>query len=65
MVRTIDLIVADPADEAAYVPALEAAGYALRTREPDWYQHRCLWNSSIQGCSQGKRKSRHEWILKG
>lgn len=40
----IDLIVADPADEAAYVPALESAGYALRTREPDWYQHRCLWN---------------------
>jgi GrpB-like predicted nucleotidyltransferase (UPF0157 family) len=39
----IDLIVADPADEAAYVPALETAGYVLRTREPDWYQHRCLW----------------------
>lgn len=40
----IDLIVADPTDEVAYVPVLEAAGYALRTREPDWYQHRCLWN---------------------
>lgn len=40
----IDLIVTDPADEAAYVPALEAAGYALRLREPDWYEHRCLWN---------------------
>jgi GrpB-like predicted nucleotidyltransferase (UPF0157 family) len=39
----IDLIVADPADEAAYVPALEPAGYVLRTREPDWYEHRCLW----------------------
>ena len=36
----IDLIVADPADEAAYVPALEAVGYALRARDPDWYQHR-------------------------
>ena len=39
----IDLIVADPADESAYVPALEPAGYVLRTREPDWYEHRCLW----------------------
>ncbi|MEA3526904.1 GrpB family protein [Nocardia sp. CDC186] len=29
-------------DEAAYLPALEAAGYALRIRQPDWYQHRCL-----------------------
>ncbi|HEY3503504.1 MAG TPA: GrpB family protein [Actinocatenispora sp.] len=41
----IDLIVADPTDETAYVPALAAAGYALRTREPDWYQHRCLWSA--------------------
>ncbi|MGH8875846.1 MAG: GrpB family protein [Stackebrandtia sp.] len=40
----IDVIVADPAIEDDYVPALEAAGYALRAREPDWYQHRCLWN---------------------
>ncbi len=39
----IDLIVADSADEDAYVPALAAVGYALRTREPDWYEHRCLW----------------------
>ncbi len=36
------LVVADSADEAAYVPALEAAGYTLRIREPDWYQHRVL-----------------------
>jgi GrpB-like predicted nucleotidyltransferase (UPF0157 family) len=34
------LIVADSADEPAYVPALEAAGYVLRIREPDWYEHR-------------------------
>ncbi|GAA2527303.1 GrpB family protein [Winogradskya humida] len=39
----IDLIVADPADESAYVPALATAGYTLRTREPQWYEHRCLW----------------------
>lgn len=36
------LVVADPADEAAYVPALEAIGYELRIREPDWYEHRVL-----------------------
>ena len=34
------LVVADPADEAAYVPALEAGGYILRIREPDWHEHR-------------------------
>lgn len=34
------LVVADTTDEAAYVPTLEAAGYTLRIREPDWYQHR-------------------------
>jgi GrpB-like predicted nucleotidyltransferase (UPF0157 family) len=36
------MVVADPVDEAAYVPALEAIGYALRIREEDWYQHRLL-----------------------
>jgi GrpB-like predicted nucleotidyltransferase (UPF0157 family) len=34
------LVVANSADEAAYVPALEAAGYLLHIREPDWYEHR-------------------------
>lgn len=36
----IDLVVPDSADEPAYVPALEAAGYVLTVREPDWYEHR-------------------------
>ncbi len=34
------LVVADSADEGAYVPDLEAAGYPLRIREADWYEHR-------------------------
>src|SRR6266516_1124399 len=34
------LVVANSADEPAYVPDLEAAGYILRIREPDWYEHR-------------------------
>ena len=36
----IVLAVADTSDEAAYVPALESAGYVLRIREPDWHEHR-------------------------
>ena len=36
----ICLVLADTSDEFAYVPDLEAAGYVLRIREPDWYQHR-------------------------
>jgi GrpB-like predicted nucleotidyltransferase (UPF0157 family) len=40
----IDMVleVADSADEAAYVPDLEEAGYALRIREPSWFEHRML-----------------------
>lgn len=38
----IDIVlgVADPADEPAYAPALEEAGYRLRIREPAWHMHR-------------------------
>ena len=38
----IDMVlgVADSADESAYVPAMESAGYVLRIREPEWNQHR-------------------------
>jgi GrpB-like predicted nucleotidyltransferase (UPF0157 family) len=38
----INLVVADTTDEDAYVPPLEAIGYVLRIREPDWYEHRML-----------------------
>lgn len=34
------LVVADSGDEETYVPAMEAAGYVLRIREPDWEEHR-------------------------
>ena len=38
----IDMIlaVANSADEPAYVPAMESAGYVLKIRERDWHQHR-------------------------
>lgn len=36
------LVVADSADESLYVPELVRAGYVLRIREPEWFQHRVL-----------------------
>lgn len=34
------LVIPDSSDEPSYVPDLEAAGYRLVIREPDWYEHR-------------------------
>jgi GrpB-like predicted nucleotidyltransferase (UPF0157 family) len=36
----IVLEVPDSADESAYVPDMEAAGYVLQAREADWFEHR-------------------------
>jgi GrpB-like predicted nucleotidyltransferase (UPF0157 family) len=58
----IDMVleVADSAAEAGYVPALEAAGYVLRIREPDWFEHRLLRGSApavnLHVFSQGSRE---------
>src|SRR5947207_11233689 len=53
----IILVVPDTTDEDAYVPALEAAGYVLRMREPDWYEHRLFrereTNVNLQVFSSG------------
>jgi GrpB-like predicted nucleotidyltransferase (UPF0157 family) len=38
----VDLVVADPADEAAYIPDLQAAGFVHTIREPWWHEHRLL-----------------------
>ena len=38
----IVLAVADSSQEASYLPALEETGYALRIREPEWFEHRML-----------------------
>jgi GrpB-like predicted nucleotidyltransferase (UPF0157 family) len=65
---TIDIVleVPDSADEAAYVGDLEDAGYVLRIREPDWFEHR-LFNSAGQdvnlhvfsaGCAETERMVR-------
>ena len=36
------LVVDDSSDEGSYLPALEAAGYQLRIREPAFHEHRML-----------------------
>ncbi|SFQ39007.1 GrpB domain, predicted nucleotidyltransferase, UPF0157 family [Salibacterium halotolerans] len=36
----IVLVVHDAADEMTYLPDLEQAGYTLRIREPEWFEHR-------------------------
>ncbi len=36
------LVVKNSADEQSYIPALEAKGYRLTIREPDWHEHRLL-----------------------
>lgn len=38
----VDLTVPDSANEDAWLPPLEAAGFSLQIREPWWYGHRCL-----------------------
>ena len=38
--KRIRLVVKDSADESSYIPVLEAAGYVLQIREPDWFEHR-------------------------
>ena len=41
-VINMDVTVADPRDESAYVPALARCGFVLMVREPWWYEHRLL-----------------------
>jgi GrpB-like predicted nucleotidyltransferase (UPF0157 family) len=65
------LVVADSAAEPAYRPALEAAGYGLRIREPDWYQHRMFKGPDTnlnlhvfsEGCEEIDRMLRfRDWL---
>ncbi|GAA4034805.1 GrpB family protein [Allokutzneria multivorans] len=64
----IDMTVAvvDSTDEAAYVPQMEAAGYVLRVREPEWFEHRMFKGPDTNinlhvftaGCSEIERMTR-------
>jgi GrpB-like predicted nucleotidyltransferase (UPF0157 family) len=38
----VDLTVADSGDEDAWLPDLESVGFVLRSRTPDWEEHRLL-----------------------
>lgn len=38
----VDLTVADSADEPSWLPDVEALGFELRVREPEWEEHRFL-----------------------
>lgn len=69
----IDIVLAVPnsADEAGYVAPLEAAGYALRIREPDWHEHRLFKGPDVDvnlhvftvGCSEIERMLRfRDWL---
>ncbi len=68
----VDLIVADSGDESAYLPDLEAAGFVLRVREPEWEEHRCLRGSdpasNLHVWSSGSQEpARHaafcDWLI--
>lgn len=67
----VDLTVADSGDESAWLPDLEAAGFELRVREPEWEEHRCLRGfeprSNLHVFSRGAREpQRHrmfrDWL---
>jgi GrpB protein len=60
----IDIVleVKDSADEAAYVPDMEAAGYVLRIREADWFQNRLFKaQTSTSTCTPSLRVA-PRWI---
>lgn len=69
----IDIVleVPDSADERAYAGDLEAAGYALKIREPDWFEHRFFStpDRSVHvhvfsgGCPETERMARfRDWL---
>jgi len=62
------LVAADSADEPSYAPALEAAGYVLRIREPDWHQHRLFKgpdiNINLHIFTQGSEEIRRTLLLR-
>lgn len=47
----IDILlqVPDSADESTYVAALSEVGYVLQIREPDWWEHRVLYQRVDRG----------------
>jgi GrpB-like predicted nucleotidyltransferase (UPF0157 family) len=69
----IDIVleVLDSSDEPSYVSDLEAAGYVLRIREADWFEHRMFRDLDLgmnlhvfsAGCSETGRMVRFgDWL---
>jgi len=66
------LVVTDSTDENAYAGHVEACGYALHRREPDWYEHRMfkLWAPAVNlhvfsaGCVEIDRMIRFRDLLR-
>ncbi len=69
----IALEVPDSSDERAYVDDLEAAGYVLRIRSPEWFEHRMFKGPGVNvnlhvfsaGCQETDRMLRFRDWLKG
>jgi GrpB-like predicted nucleotidyltransferase (UPF0157 family) len=67
----IALVVADSSRETSYAAALEQAGYELRIREPEWFEHRLFKPSDnsvnlhvfSQGCEEiGRMLLFRDWL---
>lgn len=65
------MVVEGSADERSHVPALEAAGYRLVIREPEWFEHRMFKGHDIdinflvfsRGTSEVQRMLRfRDWL---
>lgn len=65
------LVVTDAADETTYASDLEKAGYTLRIREPEWFEHRLFKGPDTdihlhvfsEGTSEVKRMLRfRDWL---
>ena len=67
------LVVPDSGNEPNYVPALEAMGYVLRIREPNWHEHRVFGGPDTavnlhvfsNGCEEVERLLRFRDHLRG
>ncbi len=69
----IDVVLAvrDSSDERAYVPVLRRLGYVLSIREPNWFKHRLMKSSPVdgnvhvfsQGCEEiGRMLAFRDWL---
>jgi GrpB-like predicted nucleotidyltransferase (UPF0157 family) len=68
----VDLVVADPADEASYMPDLVNAGFVHTVREPWWHEHRLVkWADPVAyvhvfgpDCPEVVRhRMFHDWLV--